>query len=608
MLVDPKTKRRILTPADEIAVRQGCRFDPAAASHVCDFFETFLHHSKGKWAGKRFELLPWQRDRLLEPLFGWKRADGTRRFRKGLVGLAKKNGKSTLAAGLNLYMLVGDGERGAEVYCAASDRQQAGIVFREAASMVRSSPALSKRLRVIDSTNRIVFQQTGSFLRTLTHESYTNEGLNIHALIFDELHAQKSRELWDALEYGGVAREQPLMLAITTAGWDRESICYEVWEYALKVRDGLVEDTAFFTLICTAAETDEQAAAVNVTDVEAIRRANPSLGSIIEADEVLASARVALTVPRKLNSFKRYRLNLWTEGQERWITDELWAACRDPEGPGPRDVAPLGPGSWRIDKLNELAGRECFGGLDLGASDDLTSFALCFKSAVPETGHAPDSPGPAGPAEGHAKDEEGKHKEAAVRARLAEYCVTLIPFFWLPSEAPAHRKPAVRAMYEDWCARGFITRTGGDTTDFARVRSDIGALGKRFSIRQLGIDRDRYGVLLCTYLQGDGFDMVPTGQGFRTMGTACWEWEDRILARRLTHGDNPVLTWMMRNTVVKEDEAGNLKPIKPRRNSHLKIDGVVAGLMALLRASETAESGSVYDYRGVRSVGGEPDS
>ena len=214
----------IQSEADERAVEEGCWFDEQAGLYVVEFFERFLKHTLGQWAGQPFNLLDWQRDDIVMPLFGWKRPDGTRRYRKAYIEVPKKNGKSTLCGGLALYLLIADGEPRAQIYGAAADREQAGIVFGEAANMVQASGQLSRKLDVIRSTKRLIDKRTNSFFHAISADAYTNEGLNAHAIIFDELHAQKTRDLWDALRYSMASRRQPLLISITTrAIWPRKA-------------------------------------------------------------------------------------------------------------------------------------------------------------------------------------------------------------------------------------------------------------------------------------------------------------------------------------------------------------------------------------------------
>src|SRR5215831_5309752 len=275
-----------LTPADEAALAEGCTFHAASAERVRQFFRSFLRHSKGQWAGKPFELLDWQFTDIIAPLFGWKRADGSRRFRRAYIEVPKKNGKSTLASGIGLYLLVGDGEPGAEVYSVAADRYQANIVHGEAIRMVRASPGLSSRLELNRTTHNISFPKLSAWYRSLSSEANTKEGLNAHGLIIDELHAWKGRGLWDALRYAGRSRRQPLLFAITTAGDDMDSICREQHDYAKGVLSGEILDTRFFAYIRRAAaiaegdrEDDDWA------DPAIWHKANPSLGVTIDPGE-----------------------------------------------------------------------------------------------------------------------------------------------------------------------------------------------------------------------------------------------------------------------------------------------------------------------------------
>ena len=288
------------------------------------FFEKVLRHSKGQNAGKPFTLLPWQHH-VLRELFGRLNPDGTRQHRIGYIELPKKQGKSTTLAGIALYMTAFDSEPGAEVYGAACDREQAGIIYREAASMVRASPALSRHLEVIDSRKTIVHKASNSFYRVLSADAFRAEGLNIHALLFDELHAQRDRRLWDALRYGGAARRQPLLLSITTAGFDRKSICWE--QHALAER--CIADPSvvpeFFGCIYAASPEDDW------KDPATWHKANPSLGETITLESFAADAREAEQSPSKLNSFLRYR------GCAPW-PNGCGAQPKDDSTSGPRKI------------------------------------------------------------------------------------------------------------------------------------------------------------------------------------------------------------------------------------------------------------------------------
>ena len=508
-------------------MKNGCWFDVAAGEKVCVFFEKYLKLSKGDWAGKHFELLKWQREDLLMPLFGWKKNNNKRRFRLAYIEIPKKNGKSAICSGLALYLAFADNEPGAEVYLAAADRKQAGIVYREAKSMVKMCPDILRFCKVIDSKGKIEMPSTNSFIETISSEAYTSEGLNIHGLIFDELHAQKNRELWDALRYGGISRKQPLLISITTAGWDVTSICFEQHEYARKIISGDIQDDAFFALIY-GAEKD-----VDPLDEKVWERVNPSFGYTMEIDEFKQAGIEASQSPVKLNSFKRYRLNIWTEQAERWITADAWDKCSVVKDPI----------EWREKQLLDLKFNTCYAGLDLGSISDLTALVLFFP----------------------------------------EHNICL-PWFWVPESALQSKENVNRDLYRTWQDQKFLNVTPGNVCDYDSVRADINDVSEMFDMRELAVDRVFQGAQLCTQLIDDGHEVIAFGQGFVSMAAPCKEFEERILSNRFEHGNNPIMNWMASNVAVKTDDAGNMKPTKPKRNSPYKIDGIAAAVMALGRA------------------------
>ena len=517
---------------DDPALAAGCWFDIEAAEHVREFFRTFLRHSKGQWAGQPFELLEWQWTDVVAPLFGWMRADGSRRFRRAYIEIPKKNGKSTLGAGLSLYMLVGDGEEGAEIYSAAADRAQASIIYNEAENMVKASPELSSHLLCTTSRKTLGFPRTNSTYTALSADVPTKEGLNIHGLFFDELHAQRTRDLWDTLTFGGAARRQPLLCAITTAGWDRHSICYEQHQYAEQILDGRFEDWSFFPYKRAAADDADW------TDPEVWEAANPSYGTILTADEFGESCRAAQASPVKENTFKRYRLNIWTEQDVRWLQMAEWDKCAG--------------------SVDGMEGKECFAGLDLSTTTDISALVLCF----PEDGG-----------------------------------FTLKPFFFVPTLGAHERERKDKVPYLTWARQGFIELTEGNVVDYDVIRARIGELGKEYNIREIAIDRWN-STQLATQLDGDGFEVVPFGQGYASMSAPTKALEALILSGKIAHAGNPVLRWMAGNVTVETDAAGNLKPSK--KKSQEKIDGIVATIMGIGRAN-VDEGGheSVYNTRGL---------
>jgi len=481
-------------------VAAGCYFDENAALRVSRFFAKLLRHTDGAFAGRPFELLEWEWRDVIAPLFGWKRPDGTRRYRTTYIEIPKKNGKSTLLAGLALYLLIADGEPGAQIYIAAADRHQAGIIYRAAAAMAEDQPALSERLLITPSQKHIGFPETHSFLKALSADAYRQEGLNAHGILFDELHAQPDRRLWDTLRYAGRARRQPLLISITTAGYDKHSICYEQHDYALKVRDGIIEDISFLPVIYAANEDDDW------RDPRVWAKANPSLGHTITEAAIAEACAEAQQSPAKENAFKRYTLNMWTEQAVRWIQMERWEAC-----------------GQTVPQM-QLRGLPCYAGLDLASNTDIAAFVLLIPY-----------------------DER----------------LVILPRFWIPEENARERERRDRVPYIQWARDGLIKLTEGDVIDYDVIRRDINELGQSYDIRQIAIDRWN-AAQITTQLQGDGFEVVSFGQGFASMAAPTKEFERLLLEQKIAHGGNPILRWMASNVAVKTDPAGNLKPDKER--------------------------------------------
>ncbi len=326
-------------------------FDREKADHAVDFINC-LKHTKGRWRGVPFELLPWQ-DRIIRDVFGTVKENGYRQYNTAYVEIPKKNGKSELAAGVALYMTCGDGEWGAEVYGCASDRQQASIVFDVAVDMVDQCPALKKRIKPVMSVKRLVYKPTNSFYQVLSAEVYTKHGLNVHAVIFDELHAQPNWELFDVMTKGsGDARTQPLFFLITTAGTDKNSVCFEQHQKAEDIILGRKIDPTFYPVIYGASDD------VDWSSEKVWYEANPSLGHTIDIEKVRNAYLSAKDNPAEENIFRQLRLNQWMKQSTRWMQMEKWDACGFP-----------------VDE-RELLGRECYGGLDL--SSTLTSQLLCW--------------------------------------------------------------------------------------------------------------------------------------------------------------------------------------------------------------------------------------
>lgn len=510
-------------------------YDKAKADRAVAFIQN-LKHTKGKWDGKPFLLLPWQ-EQIVRDIFGIVRPDGKRQFRSAYIEIPKKNGKSELAAAIALYLLYGDGEASAEVYGCANDRNQASIVFDVAKRMVEKSPALLRRSKIAAATKRIVNYRNAGFYQVLSAETGTKHGLNISGLVFDEIHAQPNRKLYDVMTKGsGDAREQPLFFIITTAGTDRESICYELHTKALDIMNGRKIDHSFYPVIYGLSDEDDW------NDEANWYKANPSLGYTISIDRVRDAYKDALDNPAEENVFKQLRLNIWTNSAVAWIPDHIYER-----------------GNLKID-FSALEGRDCYAGLDLSSTSDITAFVLVFPP----------------------------------RSESEKYIV--LPFFWLPEETLELRCRRDHVLYDVWQRQGYINTTEGNVIHYGFIERFIERLGEKYHIIEIAYDRWN-ATQMVQNLEDMGFTMVPFGQGFKDMSPPSKELYKLLMEGNINHGGNPVLKWMAQNVVMRQDPAGNIKPDKER--SVEKIDGIVALIMGLDRCIRSAPVTSVYDERGI---------
>lgn len=520
---------RLIPGYDPFASAGGAWFDPERAERACAFIEECVCHVEGAKAGEPLTLEPWQRS-FVSNLFGWARTDvlgrEVRRYREALLYVPRKNGKTPLAAAVALAVFFLDDEPGQQDYIAAADREQAGLLFRQAKGMVDQCPEMAALCRAYGGnasagqSRSLVKEHDGSFLRVISADADTKHGGNSHLVIIDELHAQPSRDLVDVLttSTASLNRKQPLTIFLTTADFDRPSICNEKHDYAGKVRDGVIDDPGFLPVVYEASRDDDW------TDEAVWAKANPNLGVSVSLEYLRRECKKARDVPAYENTFRRLHLNQKTETDTRAIDLARWDAC---------------PARARE---ADLAGRECWAGLDLSTTTDLTAFALVFP-------------------------EEGGFS-------------TLVRL-WAPRERARQRSARDRVPYELWASQGWLTLTPGDVVDYDRVRADIAADRERFGVRECAADRWNATQIL-TQLQGDGLAVVSFGQGFQSMTAPTKKLLELVTAGRLDHGGSPVLRWMASNLAVEQDAAGNLKPSK--RKSSDRIDGLAALIMALGRA------------------------
>lgn len=511
-------------------------YDKKKADRAVTFIEN-LCHTKGKWAGTPFWLLPWQ-EQLIRDIFGIVKPDGNRQFRTAFVEICKKVGKSELAAAVALYLLYADNEPSAEVYGAAADRQQASIVFDVAKQMVEMSPALMKRSKLMGATKRIVNYSNAGYYQVLSAEVGGKHGFSVSGLVFDEIHTQPNRQLYDVLTKGSSdARQNPLHFIITTAGNDRHSIAYELHTKAVDILEGRRVDPTFYPVVYGLKDDEDW------EDEENWYKVNPSLGYTVDIERLRDAYREAKQNPADEITFKWLRCNMWVSSTVAWIPDAIYMR-----------------GNESIEAAS-LEGRDCYAGLDLSSTGDITALVLIFPP----------------------RDENEKY--------------VLLPYFWIPEETIPRRVKANSVPYDIWEKQGYIMSTEGNVIHYDFIEKFIMYLSEKYHILEIAVDRWN-ATQMIQNLEGEGFTIVPFGQGFSSMLAPTKEFYRLLMEGRIIHGGNPVLRWMAGNVVIDTDPAGNIKVTKAK--SKEKIDGIVAAIMALDRCiRQEGQSGSVYDERGL---------
>lgn len=513
-------------------------FDWDASQRAVDFIQ-MLRHTDGEWRGQPFILSDWQEWDIVRPLFGWKcRGSGFRRFRDAFISVARKNGKSALIAAIALYMFMADGEYGAQVYSAATKEEQARIVFDMARKMVEFSPDLEDEIKTFKKS--FVNERFDSRFVPLGRDSKTLDGFSPHCGIIDEYHEHKTSAIYDVIDDGRGARRQPLLLTITTAGFNVGSPCKKQWDMSTRILDQALSNETFFTFIATPDNIE------NWRDPEEWWKANPNMGISIYVDGFKSDFEKASQSSEKQHSFKTKRLNIWTEQALRWLSMEKYSRC---------------DGEINLDFLK---GKRCFGGLDLGITRDISALALAFMDD---------------------RDEKGQER------------VYLLMKYWISEAGKLERSQNDGVNYIDWAEQGWITTTPGETTRYDIIRRDINALSEQYEIAEIAIDR-AHGHELMQHLVDDEFTVVKHAQNMLSMNFPCRSLEELILNGRLRHGNDPVLRWMMSNAVVIKDGQENIKVDK--KKSAERVDGVIASVMAVGRILIAPEPfKSVYESRGL---------
>ena len=504
-----------------MSVRDKYWFDAAAAEAAASFFPTYLCFTKDRWAGKPFHLEPWEADNIIRPAFGWKRSNGTRRYRRVIVFVPRKNGKTELAAGVGLLLLLGDGVYGPEVYSIAKDEDQASIVVDKAAAMVRMRPELRKHLTALKSS--IFCAELQGVFKPLTGNAEGKHGLNASGLVGDEVHEWRDGRLYTVVHQSEAAREQPLEFLISTAGIRNRGYGWELWEEALKILDGSIDDPETLVVIYAADPGDDW------TAEETWRKANPNLGVSVTLDYLRAECRSAMRNPRLENDFRRYHLNQWTAQAVRWIPIEAWERCRR--------------GDWRDEAA--LVGRRCLVGVDLSSNRDITAVCLYFPPAI-----------------------DGSAANVLWR-------------YFVPADTIEDRVRTTRVPYDLWVQEGALIATPGNITDYEFVIARILDDAVVFDIAGLGIDRWNSSHF-STRLADLGFPaekVVLVGQGYASLSEPAKIFERLIFAGLFDHGGHPVSRWMAENVAITTDPAGNIKPAKDKSSE--KIDGIAAAIDAI---------------------------
>lgn len=509
---------------------RGLVFDTDKAQDVLDFYD-YVPHIKGEWAGQSIVPSPWE-TLILINLYGWVwAATGLRRFRSAYIEVARKNGKSTFVAPLGLYMTKWDGEPGAEVYSAATSRDQARIVFDTARDMVRNSKL---RNHIQAFTHSVCHESSSSAFKPLASDSDTLEGKNTHLAIIDELHAHKTRRVYDVLELSCAARSQSLILVITTAGEDLTGICYEVRDYLTKVLDKVFDDDTCFGIIYAIDDPK------NWTDENVWIQANPNLGICPKLDDMRRLCQKAQQSPSAASEFKRKRLGVWGVGASVYFNMEEWQQC-----------------PYLADE-NVLKTLPCFLGIDLSSKRDITALIGLFPQ--------PD-------------------RRYQLKGR-----------FWLPEAVIDPKKSGksyhIQKLYAAWAEQGWLTLTPGQIIDYEFIKRDVLDWCQTYDVHQVAYDP--WGATqLATQLQELGIPMVEVQQSVKNFSESMKEEDAVIIDHRLAHEHSPAMAWMWSNVLARVDKNDNVFPQKA--NDESKIDGPVASFTAMNRALVFQDESSVYD-------------
>lgn len=507
----------------------GAWFDTETADAAVAFFPAFCCLTEDEFAGQPFILQGWQEKWIIRQAFGWKRADGTRLYRRVMIWIPRKNGKTALMGGVSHLLLLGDAVRGAECYSIASSGDQAELLFKQAASMVAYSPALAEQYEVFEES--LFVRATMSRFEFLTGKPRGKHGLKTTYLFGDEVHEWSNNRLYTYVRQAMKSRREPMEWLISTAGVE-EGFGVELWDESLKICEGTFDDPETLVLIwCGPPNVKEE----DLYTERTIREANPNFGISIRPDAIAKEAREAKQSTRAENDFKRYTLNIWVGQDERWLPMPAWNACTTG-----------GPDSW-ADIEERMAGRRCFGGLDLASTKDFNALVWLFP---------PESDDDAEP-------------------------WVLLPRFWWPKASMKLAAAKSRVPFEEWEKAGGFIATSGNTADHNAIEEQVLADMGRFKVEGLGIDLFN-AHSIATNLAEQNVPVELVRFGMLSMSGPSKLLERLVLEHRLDHGGQPVLRWMASNVAIRRDSSENYMPCK--QASANKIDGIAATVMALAMA------------------------
>ena len=503
-------------------------FDQADADSAVDFFPTYLIFTKGEWARRPFVLEDWEANDIVRPLFGWKRADGTRRYRSCYVWVARKNGKTELAAGIALLMLTFDREEGGEVYAIAATGDQAKISFERAKYMVQRGRWLARDLTAF--TGSIFCPALDAKFEPLTGRAQGKHGLSMSGLVGDEIHEWPDGDLYKYVHDSADGRRQPLELMISTAG-KRGGYGEQIFDECVAIRDGVIDQPDTLVVIYAAGQDDDW------TKEATWRKANPALGTAKNIDAMRAACRKAQLLPRLQNDFLCYQLNIWSEQAVKWLPMD--AITPDGERYGWNHCE--GPARWK-DLEAKLRGLICFTGIDLSSTNDLSAVVHYF----------PKQPG-------------------------LDWPVAL-PRFYKPSALIAEHTKNDKLPYDQWLKIGALRETEGNIIDYDVIRQHVNDDAELFDIKGVGIDRYN-AVQVTLQMQADGLPIEYFQQGYLSMSPPAKQVERLILSNGFHHGGHPLFAAHARAVAITSDPAGNIKPVKDKSTG--RIDGIVSLVEAI---------------------------